>query len=374
MADILDYLDWRGDIPMEYSPFNEIDGLILTQFVYLPFEGIVDSGWDSKITVEEAGKKYLQIYDNEDESLTILINSCRDVLRKMIKSDRFRYLKLYNYVQKYDTVTSKQFAAMTVELSPDCAFVIFRGTDDTLTGWEEDFKLCYMTPVASQVEAEIYLKDVCRVCKHDIIIGGHSKGGNLSIYAAMCQSDEDKERISRIYNFDGPGFLREIVERDDYLKIIPKVYTYMPQGSVVGMIMYNEGSQSIVKSTEKGFLQHTAISWQVWGTHFIFEEKFDRNSILFNKATKNWVEEIDADKREQFIEHIFQLLKSGESETLTEITAGLPQVMNKIIHSYSDLDKPTRRILRGIVGQMLKITTQTIRENRIVGRKDEDEQ
>lgn len=365
MADILEYLDWRGDLTMDVSPFNEIDGLILSQFIYLPFEGIVDGGWEKHTTIEKAGKKYLRTHKNEEkESLTILINNCRELTKRMIKTERFRHLEIFNYIEKYDITTAKQFAAMTVKISDDCIFVVYRGTDDTLTGWEEDFKLCYMTPVEAQLEAESYLKNVCSKWNGQIMLGGHSKGGNLSIYAAMCLKDEDKERITQIYNYDGPGFLQNIVLSEDYLKVIPKVDTYLPQGSVVGMIMYNEGRYEIVKSVEKGFLQHATISWQVLGTHFVNEPKFENTSIWFHKACLKWVEEIEADKREQFIEHIFQLLKAGESETFTEMSAGIPQAVNKILHRYSDLDKPTKKMLRGIVGQMLKIMTQTIKENR----------
>ena len=41
MANLMDYLDWRGDLTFEQAPFNEVDNLILAQLVYVEFEGIV---------------------------------------------------------------------------------------------------------------------------------------------------------------------------------------------------------------------------------------------------------------------------------------------------------------------------------------------
>ena len=365
MANLIDYLDWRGDITLEQSPFNEIDALILTQFVYLPFEGIISMNFEDKITIESAGEEFLEVYKNgEDENLTLLINNCRKVMCKMMKTERFRSLKVFNYVDKFDPVTSKQFAAVTIQIADDCVFVAYRGTDDTVTGWEEDFKLCYMTPVASQIEAEAYLKNVCCNWKGKIMVGGHSKGGNLSVYASMGLHDEDKSRIQTIYNFDGPGFLPEIIDSHDYREIVPKVKSYMPQGSVVGMIMYNESECEIVKSNAKGFLQHTVITWQVLGTKFVNEIQFEKSSIIFNRLSKKWVDEIETDKREQFIEQLFILLKSGESDTLTEITSEFPHVMNKIMRTYSDFDKPTKKMMHEMVSEMLKLTKNTLIEKR----------
>lgn len=371
MANILDYLDWRGDIPMTEDSFNEIDGLILSQFVYLSYEGIVDEDWDKTITIEEAGRKYFRCRPKgEEESLTLMVNNCSEVVRRMLRTDRFRKLQICGFVEKFDPVTAKQFAAVTVKISDECVCVVYRGTDDSLTGWEEDFKLCYMLPVESQLEAKMYLQSLCEVWDGRIILGGHSKGGNLSIYAAMCLCDEYKDRILKIYNYDGPGFLPAVVESEEYLKILPRINSYLPQSSMIGMIMYNESRCEIVKSTEKGFFQHKAVSWEVYGPRFVNADKFDKTSIWFNNACKKWVEEIETDKREVFFDHLFQLFKSAEIGTLTEISNDFPMVMKKVIRSYSDLDKDTKKMLRGIVKQMLKLSTETIKENRLIGRKD----
>lgn len=50
MANIMDYMDWRGDLSFEADEFNEVDNLILAQLAYVDFEGIV--------TAEEMRRQY----------------------------------------------------------------------------------------------------------------------------------------------------------------------------------------------------------------------------------------------------------------------------------------------------------------------------
>lgn len=242
--------------------------------------------------------------------------------------------------------------------------VAFRGTDDTLAGWEEDFKLCYMTSVAAQLEAERYLKTVCERFDGKIYICGHSKGGNLAIYSAMMLDDENKRRIVSIMNYDGPGFLQDIVERSEYRSILPKIETYMPQESIVGMIMYHDENYNIVHSVEKGFQQHSSLTWEVLGSRFVSDKDFDRRSIIFNSACKKWVSEISVEEREKFIRIVFQILRSGEADTVTGFTSKIMTSVNSVIKSYSGLDKTTRKMIRDIIKQMVKLGTQSISESK----------
>lgn len=371
MADIRDYLDWRGDLSFANSDFNEIDALILTQFVYLDFNGILSEGCDEALMLKEASRRYFEAHGPEEtKNLAILLSNCEGITKKMIVSERFKKLPVFNFVDKYDVKESIQFSALTVKIDAKRLFVSFRGTDDSLAGWQEDFKLCYMTPVTAQLEAAEYLRKLCHWWDGEIILGGHSKGGNLAIYATMCLEDEYKDKVTKIYNFDGPGFMKEIVETDDYKKVIGKTFSYIPQGSYVGMIMYNKGLVEVVKSANKGFMQHAVVSWQVYGKKFE-NDKLENSSLLFNECTKNWVEKIDSDKKEQFVNSIFYLLKSGEMETFTEMTTEIPQVLNRIFRTYADLDKETKKMMRSIMVEAIKIGTVTIKQNRLEVKKEE---
>lgn len=369
MGNILDYVDWRGDITMDRSGFNAIDGLIMSQLAYVPFDGIVKKGFSAPMKIAKAARRYDKVFENQDKIKSLLMINSHSVLMKIAEADRFKELKLFNYVQKYDKEESKQFGAVTVELSEGLYVVAFRGTDDTLAGWEEDFKLCYMTPVAAQIEAERYLRAVFKRLDGKIYICGHSKGGNLAVYSAMMLNGEYGHRIAGILNYDGPGFLQDIVERQEYKSIIPRIGTYMPQGSMVGMIMYHDENYTIVHSVEKGFQQHVALSWEVLGNSFVRDTDFDRRSIIFNRACKKWISEICPEQREQFISIVFRILKSGEADTITDFTANIMASMNSVIKSYSELDKTTRRMIRSIIKQMIKLGTRTISENKREGRE-----
>ncbi|MCM1308074.1 MAG: DUF2974 domain-containing protein [Butyrivibrio sp.] len=369
MGNILDYIDWRGDIMTDRSEFNPIDGLILAQIAYVDFDGIVRSGFGTSVKLSKAARKYDRIFAKKDpETLSRLAVNSHAVLMKAAKADRFKDLTLFNYVQRYDKEDSEQFGAVTFSIDSDTCVVAFRGTDDTLAGWEEDFKLCYMTPVGAQIEAERYLRRVCGRVGGKIYICGHSKGGNLAVYSAMMMSGEDKQKIVSVMNYDGPGFLQDIIERDEYRSILPKIESYMPQGSIVGRIMYHEGEYNIVHSTEKGMQQHVALSWEVLGRSFVKDAAFERSSIIFDAACKKWVSEISIEEREQFIHIVFQILKSGDADTVTDFTAKMLTSMNRVIKSYSGLDRTTRKMVRSIIKQMIKLGTQTISESKKEGR------
>lgn len=371
MSDIRDYLEWRGDLTFAESDFNEIDALILSQFVYLDFNGILREGYEGALMLKEASRRYFEAHGPEEvKNFAILLSNCEGIAKKMVVSERFKRLPVFNFVDKYDIAEAIQFSAMTFKLDDKRLFISFRGTDDSLAGWQEDFKLCYMTPVEAQLEAADYLRKVCEWWDGEVILGGHSKGGNLAIYATMSLGEEYKNKVTKIYNFDGPGFMKEIVESDEYKDAISKTISYIPQGSYVGMIMYNYGQIEVVKSVNKGFLQHAVTSWQLRGRKFE-NEKIEGYSLLFNECTKNWVEKIDSDKKEQFIDSVFYLLKSGEMETFTEMSTELPQVINRIFRSYADLDKETKKMMRNIMMEAIKIGTVTIKQNRLEVKKEE---
>ena len=364
MADIRDYIDWRGDIEFKNCAFNELDALALTQFVYLPLGEMVEDNLECDCTLQKASRRYFKNHEGKDESLTMLLLNCGDISRKMMNAERYKNIKLCKFREKYDQINAIQFAAVSAKISENTIVVIFRGTDDTLAGWEEDFKLCYMTPMDAQIEAAEYLKEICEQWDGEVVIAGHSKGGNIGTYAAMCLPDEYKEKIRCVYCFDSPGFLPKIVAGEDYKKIIDKVISYMPQGSVVGMIMYNLGKISVVKSNGKGFMQHSVATWQILGKEFIYENKFEQGSLIFNECTKKWITEIESDKIEEFIHRIFFILKSGNMETFTEMSSGMPQAISKILKTYSDMDKNSKKMLRDTLKEMLKISTNIIKDNK----------
>ena len=243
MSNIFDYLNWR-DIPIEKVEQNEVDNLILSRASYFPFDGVLEN--EEKITLKEAYDRFLKIkkkphfLQKEDKKLFAIL-SC---------STRFKDIFVYNYINKIDSLEEKQFSAITFFLPVDTIYVAFRGTDDTLVGWKEDLNMTYSEYVPAQEDAVKYLEDIARKTKGPIIVGGHSKGGNLAIYASAFCKESIKKRIIKIYNNDGPGFSKKIVENVKYKNIVEKVHTYIPQTSIIGRLLNHTGKANIIKSTQ----------------------------------------------------------------------------------------------------------------------------
>ncbi len=165
MANLLDYLDWRGDLTFQQAPFNEVDNLILSELSYLDFSGIVPSPNEGEgIALHQAAEQlFARIPEGESLEMGVLLpNEIPEMLRRMAKTRRFSDVRLNCYEAQLDTEKAQQFAALTIELWEKQLFIAYRGTDDTLAGWKEDFYMACMPEIPAQKIAVDYLKAVAR--------------------------------------------------------------------------------------------------------------------------------------------------------------------------------------------------------------------
>ena len=253
MPNILDYVDWRGDITFNKSPFNDIDNLIFTQLSYINFDGIVPSfNENGSIKLSDAADRFFHVHGEKNIDMGILIpDSIITLLKKVSCAPRFKDLALTKYINKINYENPQQFSAVTTLLGDGSFHIAFRGTDDTIVGWKEDFNMGFMSAVPSQLDAVKYVNSVADEIDGKIIIGGHSKGGNLAVYSAVYCSDNIKNRIITVYNNDGPGFSKKILDSDEYAEVSDKIKTIIPESSVVGILLEHEEKFIIVKSTQK---------------------------------------------------------------------------------------------------------------------------
>lgn len=364
MSNIIDYMDWRGDLTFSMAPLNEVDGLIFAQLSYVELDFIYEKDKTQKLTIEEIAKLYFERYSEEDiAGFTLLLQNCSKVLKKMAETERFKNLIVEDYVAEFDPEKNKQFGVINVKIKEGIYYIAFRGTDDSLAGWEEDFQACYMMPVASQVEAASYIQQFFKTYSGKAYIGGHSKGGNLAVYATVMAGSKNKKRIKKVHNFDGPGFLQEFVEKSAYKKMAELVENYNPQASIVGMIMFRDDNVTIVASSEKGLMQHTGISWQVCGNHFVNAENFENMSLVFGNVNRSWINEISQEERAMLIEIVFKLLREG-FDTVTGLKEGFFNTTTTILKSYSNLEKETRKNVKKIVGQVIKLSRESYSETK----------
>lgn len=356
MANMLDYIDWRGDITMEMSPFNDIDNLIFTQLSFIDFEAIVPSFHESgSIPLGEAAEKFFEKHKPEDIEMGILVpNDIVTLFRKMAAAERFKDLRLAKYISKIKYDSPQQFAALTVMLPDGNHYIAFRGTDDTIIGWKEDFNMGFMTSVPSQLDAVKYVTAVSKELEGGIILGGHSKGGNLAVYSAVHCPDEVKDRLVKVYNNDGPGFSRKIIDTEEYAKVAERIKTIIPESSVVGIMLEHDEKFTIVKSTQSGLLQHDSFSWEVLGTHFIVTEERSQYSEISDAALKAWIGDMDTEERILFVDTLFDILQSTDAKTLLDLNTNKFETAMALMKKIKDLDEEQKAAMNRIIGALFK--------------------
>lgn len=366
MPNILDYLDWRGDIGFEASPFNEVDSLILSELSYVDFKDYVGSDFSTPITLKEAGEKLISDEGKAVFSMLFLdTKEFTELLQKASASRRFGGIKLLNFVNNIDTDREMQFSAITYELYGDLIYIAFRGTDDTVVGWKEDLNMGVLETIPSQPSALAYLiHTATRFSNRKIILGGHSKGGNLAIYSAINSHSSIHSRIEHIYNHDGPGFLNGISNNDAFSKLEPRITTLIPQGSIVGMLLEHDEKYSIVESNKSGLLQHNGFSWEVMGTEFRKKPVTETNSQIVDMTLKQYLAKSSLEERQRFVNGAAEIIAGFEQETLSDITADKIRNMIKVAKNMENISPEGRKAMTEALKFISKELLSAIRDVR----------
>lgn len=350
---------------LKAAPFNEVDALIFSEFAYLKLHGIVPDVLDKDggIGLKEAARLFFESPDVENRSdMGILFgDKVVELLRMMAATNRYGNMKLCGFAEGLDELSEKQFAAMTVLLGDGTSLVVFRGTDDSLVGWKEDFNMCFMTPVPSQQDALNYLVQVASRLPGKIRVGGHSKGGNLSVYSATFCGKRIQKRIVNVYNFDGPGFELDIAAAPEFQAIGHHVQTFVPDQSIVGLLLEYNGKRSVIKSKESGLMQHNLLSWQLSGPRFFEVEEVSDGSSLIDRSVKSWLKELSVDDRERFVEALFALLESSQATTLSELAEHWKRNPAWVMSAFLAMELQTRKTVLRTFQQLFKITHQEIK-------------
>lgn len=353
MANILDYLEWRGDLSLTDVPFNEVDNLVLSTLSYFDFADIVSGlGSLKEIPLAEAIADY---FKKERSIKGLILNISNDFLIKLRSASRFNRAKLSCYINMIDENYQVQFSALRIRLSDSSFYIAFRGTDDTLIGWKEDFTMTYeVTP--SQKMACYYLKKVILEdgCYR---LGGHSKGGNLAVYASLHTDWWIQRKIKNIYSNDGPGLSFDLIDEHAYNKMKTKIIKFVPSYDVVGMLFENQANVNIISSDQSGILQHSILSWQVTKDQLIKKNDFEKESKIINSAIKEWLDELDFTKRKQIIDDWFSEFINAGYETLLDIVNS-PDCFSLLIHSFTK----TRKARLALVNNIKKEVIDDIRK------------
>lgn len=379
MPNILDYLDWRGDLPFVIAPFNKVDNLILSQLSYVNFNNIIPGIMnDDYILMKDAGKLYMEANPLEKMKKGDVEAIGRyNLIEKLSLSRRYKNAKLLNYISILDEKNEKQFSAMCIQLGDNSMYVAFRGTDDTITGWKEDFNMTLAMPVPSQLEAVNYLNIVGSENNMKLRVGGHSKGGNLAIYAAINCEDDIKMRIRKIYNNDGPGFTQDIIDSNEYQSLLNKIITIVPEYSLFGLMFEHRECYMIVKSSENGIMQHDPLSWQVIGNDFKYVQTVCKGSMVLNTSLTNWINSLTDEEKYNFIEVIYKVIKSSGCTSVSDFRNSTVKYAPAVLKEYSSLDSNTKdmaiKALRILNREYGKNLISNIRPHHLSRNKNHEE-
>ncbi len=344
---MMDYLDWRGDIPFSVSGFNEVDNLLLSQLAYVKLDGIVPGREsDGEVRLGDASAAFWERHTEEEIlSYVSMTKSSPFVMKKMAESERFGDTLLSRYVNDISDEEQSQFAVMCCRLPDGSIFISFSGTDNTIVGWRENFNMGFMETTPGQRKALAYLNEVAPLTGAGCIrVGGHSKGGNLAVYASVLCREDIGDRIAAVYSNDGPGFRKEFIESEEYLRMMPKIRTILPESSVFGMLLQHQESYEVVKSTLNGIQQHDATSWEVLGTSFVYAEEVAAQSVLLDETLKNWIFGLSGEEREQIVNAVFGILDEANIRTVDDFYNSTWKTLQEIMRARNELPEETQKL------------------------------
>lgn len=358
MATLMDYLEWRGDIPIcEEVPLNEVDGMILARFSYLPFDKIDMNKWETIGTISYKMSK-LEKSDYKrrdgDDDLIASLGKCR----------RFSDMVVTDFVKDTNLERQMQFSAVSIRALPDHMFLTYCGTDSTLVGWKEDFNMSFMEKVPSQLAGCRYIETLAsKYPDMKFSLAGHSKGGNIAVYSAATASPEIQHRIIGVWNYDGPGFQESFV--DAHLKgteLPQKIKTFIPQESVFGRMLEHAEEFEVIKSTNVSIYQHDIYSWQVMRDSIIRSEKTTVASNITDKSIRKVLEDTTPEQRKIFIDCVYDIMSSTDAKTVDELMKFMFKYVPTMLKKYSGMSADEKKLMTDMIFMFMKSYFSTLSE------------
>lgn len=330
--------------------FYDVDALVLAKLSYLDFSYFKNKTKLSKTSslITEAASKSNSRKANEE------------LLAAVSEKPRYKDLKIVQYKEETSLLYELQFSATTFVVSTKLIVVAFRGTDNTINGWKEDFNLGFLKEIPAQKLAVEYLAKIAKkYWRRKIIIVGHSKGGNLAFYAAMKQKPSIQKRFLRIYNLDGPDFLEEISNSEEYRRIIPKTVKIVPEESIIGMILQTHDEYVIIKAKGTLLDQHMLFNWLIDDetNNLISVETLTKTAKKIKVSLYSFLQTFTIEERQKIVDSLFDLLQTSEHTTVSEFRKDFDKNIKLVYESYKDADAETKKLLRKTLFELLKFFT-----------------
>jgi len=352
---ILTYLDHLGQKTMEEMPFNDVDALILCQLAYLKYDGQVPDVDEDlpPIGLEKlAASPRMELLFTDER----FGRMNRELFLRVIKSRRFRGIRAGAYVNLIEKDWETQFAAITLYLGENVRFVAFRGTDEHVVGWKEDFNMAILYPIPAQHCALKYVRVMAERIDCPFYLGGHSKGGNLAIYAAMHAQPQIQAKIIKTYNMDGPGFRPEVLELDAYDRIEDRVVKILPHSSIIGMLFEQDTRRIVVESAGLGLWQHDPYSWMVEEDHFLEAKGIGEGRQFLNETLREWMESLTEEEIRTLRDALFGILEASKARDLIELGHDKKKSMTGMLEAARELEPETVNMIKEALGRLCEVT------------------
>ncbi|MGY3738889.1 Mbeg1-like protein [Granulicatella elegans] len=366
MGNLITYVQQYGAQTFEDKSLTDIDVLVLTEIAYLPFDEIVPKSFDitEAISLEQLGKEFETIKEKEHENNPFMITSERiELLEVVSKSQRYKEIKVFGFMNDIDDERTKQFAAVCYQWEEENRWIIFRGTDETLIGWKEDFMMTYSDLIPAQTDAIEYLKKQAETFSGTLNVSGHSKGGNLSLYASAMQEEAIQNRIEQIYCWDSPGVHRSILGTEGYQRVVSKAKRYIPQDSIVGLMLESQVPYHIIESQGSGISQHSALMWNIEDDHFVELTELTKNSQLTDQTFKQWTEVVSDEDLKLFFDTFFDLIFEMGVETVNDVYYNFRMYMQKFFEKAYRMNPEKREVLLRVGHLLFQIRYEIWKEN-----------
>lgn len=349
MGKILDYVRWRGDLTLDREPFNSLDAGLFAAFAYLPFDPSVKGH-----TLEAATKRLIQ--------KKTLIHSDKLEAELVNLSNRYKNMHFLDWSHLSQKKPPVQFTAMTIELDSETILVAYRGTDGSMVGLNEDVDMSYQPEIFGQSVAADYLDKMAQAYPDKkIYTVGHSKSGNFAAYALYAASPSLQDRVIKAYSFDGPGFMKEMYNQIEFQRVIPKMMTYVPEGSIFGMMLDHPERVIVVKSRMKHLMkQHNPLHWEVARNSFVMAPGLSNASRIIRSTFISWNTKIPREKREAFWLAFFTALESQKITEASQLTTNKIRGAIQFSHAYLALDPDARLIANEIISDITATARQYI--------------
>ncbi len=367
MGTIINYIEEYGDYTFSEKPFDEVDSLILCQFAYLKFDGLVPGVDDDAPPVS-----IRQVFENRDYDNLYGDERYREknteLFLAMVHSRRFGSLKINYYVNQIELEKETQFSAVTFQPDEELYYIAYRGTDETIVGWKEDLNLAFSEPVPGQLMSVEYLEKSAGKIGKPFYMGGHSKGGNFAVYAAMNCRQDIQDNIVIIFNHDGPGFRPEVREKGRFDKIENRIRQTVPHSSMVGMLLSSERNYRVVESRNFGLAQHDPYSWLIEKDNFQIVKQIYSGRMFVDTTINDWILSLNQEQMRIFVDTLYDVVKASEADNLIDFTANWKRSIQGIMSAIKNVDADTTKTMNDIMKALFEMLSQHTKEE-LQGKK-----